>query len=58
MKRRDLGIIRDRMERINEIIRDMVGESDEIKLKDMRLEIAGLVGGTKGIVDFYLTLED
>ena len=58
MKRRDLKIIDERMERISNIVKEMIGETDEIKLKDLRLEIAQLAGGTRGIVTFYLTLED
>ena len=58
MKRRDLKIIDERMERISNIVKEMVGETDQVTLADLRLEIASLAGGTRGIVTFYLTLED
>ena len=58
MKRRDLKIIDERMERISNIVKEMVGETDQVTLADLRFEIASLAGGTRGIVTFYLTLED
>ena len=58
MTKKDLKIIDDRMERVCDIVREMVGETDEIKLKDLRGELVALAGGTRGIVAFYLIKED
>ena len=58
MTRKDLKEIDNRMLRIIKLTEDMAGERDIIKVMDLRLEITKLAGGTRGIIEYYLTLED